>query len=705
MTTPRTTVVLVGQNPTPALLSALTLPSTHLTLIASDDTAPAAHRVAVALERLSSFPRSIRVLSVGPDPHDPRRVYKTLEHFHAKTGGRPWRLDYTGGTKVMSVVAALFHEQVLPEDSHPGSRRLRHYLDATHDLLRSADSSCPGLPVHSKGVDLATLAEIHGAHWREDRDPEPVRLFVQGGRQALMARYPDMTHAVRRGVVTEGRVVAHLRRHLRRDEHTEVLGPRQVVDPYRPERSIADFDAVVRHRHRVLCVETKTRPDDVIVRAGWTVAKARRVFGQAVSVLFVHAGPAVPHLREEITAYNPALSARNVHVWTLDDLLRRLTSFEDLRKAFFPGLGGTEPTTTLPSSIHPPGVDPPEHHPGHGDDPVLVTSLGGSRLGTLTAIHAHRPTRALILSSKQGLRGHVREAAARILHTLEHPNAPPADAARLKSEGYHDRVRFTAEPVDGSDADAVADTAHRWITEATEGPVVVDFTTGTKAMSLGLALAARRVGACATYQLARRRSLVCLTHGELPLRGRAGVDWSLVLPDHVPLNGPLPDRSDHVDTELLQAARETLERAARGPVEVWTDTALTGSVEAGVVAERPSLILTFDDRAVGLAAPAWRRTRGKRTHTVSPGAWAQSVFAATMYLNLRCDVAGTVVALTRPGGDVSRAVELVDWITHTDPDDRREPAGLRFGDPLHPLVATADPDMLPDLLDVDVGGL
>src|SRR5699024_3157804 len=146
----------------------------------------------------------------------------------------------------------------------------------------------------------------------EDRDPEPVRLFVQGGRQALMARHPDMTHAVRRGVVAAGRVVAHLRRHLSRDEHTEALRPRQGVDPYRPERSIADFAAVVRHRHRVLCVVTKTRPDDVIARAGWTVAKARRVFGQAVSVLFVHSGPPAPHLREEITAYNPALSARNV---------------------------------------------------------------------------------------------------------------------------------------------------------------------------------------------------------------------------------------------------------------------------------------------------------------------------------------------------------------------------------------------------------
>ena len=45
---PRTTVVLVGQNPTPALLSALTLSTPDLALVASDDTAPAAHRVAGA---------------------------------------------------------------------------------------------------------------------------------------------------------------------------------------------------------------------------------------------------------------------------------------------------------------------------------------------------------------------------------------------------------------------------------------------------------------------------------------------------------------------------------------------------------------------------------------------------------------------------------------------------------------------------------
>lgn len=706
MATPRTAVVLVGQNPTPALLSALTLPTAHLALVASDDTAPAAQRVAVAVTRLSPSPRSIRVLSVGPDPHDPRRVHQTLDHFHMEIGGRPWLLDYTGGTKVMSVTAALFQEQALPEDGHPEARSRRYYLDATRNLLRSADGTCPGLPVHSEGVDLATLAGLHGARWREDRDPEPVRLFVQGGKQALVARYPDMTHAVRRGVVAEGRVVAHLRRHLRRDEHTEVLGPRQVVDPHRPDRSIADFDAVVRHRHRVLCVETKTCPDDVIARAGWTVTKARRVFGQAVSVLFVHSGPAAPRLREEITSYNPALSARNVHVWNLDDLLSRLTSFEDLRKTFFPGLGAAEPIpTTPPPSVHPPGVDPPEHHPGHGDGPVLVTSLGGSRLGTLTAIHAHRPAQALILSSRQGLRGRMREAAARTLHTVENPGAPPADAARLKSEGYRDRVRFTPDPIDGSDANAIADTAHRWIAEAAPGPVVVDFTTGTKAMSLGLALAARRSGACATYQLARRRSVVCLTHGELPLHGRARVDWSLVLPDHIPLDGPLPAHSDHVDTELLQAAREALEKAAYGQVGVWADAALAGPAEANAISERPSLVLTFEDRAVGLAAPTWRRLRGKHTHAVSPGAWAQSVFAATMYLNLSCDVAGTVVALTRQGSDVSRAVELVDWITHTDPDDRRRTDGIRFGDPLRPLVVTGDPGALPDLLDVDVGRL
>src|SRR5699024_11979276 len=118
---------------------------------------------------------------------------------------------------------------------------------------------------------------------------------------------------------------------------------------------------------------------------GWTVAKARRVFGQAASVLFVHSGPPAPHLREAITAYNPALSARNVHVWNLDALLRRLTPFEDLRKTFFPGLGGTEPTTTLPATTHPPGVDPPHPHPPHPADPVHTPTLHRRHLTTRPA--------------------------------------------------------------------------------------------------------------------------------------------------------------------------------------------------------------------------------------------------------------------------------------------------------------------------------
>src|SRR5699024_10790705 len=74
------------------------------------------------------------------------------------------------------------------------------------------------------------------------------------------------------------------------------------------------FDAVVRHRHRVLCVETKTRADDVEARAGWTLAKARRVFGNAVCVLFVHTGPADPRLRAAMFDHNPAPTAPNTHL-------------------------------------------------------------------------------------------------------------------------------------------------------------------------------------------------------------------------------------------------------------------------------------------------------------------------------------------------------------------------------------------------------
>ncbi|MFD6951643.1 CRISPR-associated protein [Nocardiopsis sp. TSRI0078] len=727
MDSPRAAAVLVGRNPTPALLSALTLPADHLALVASDGTRHLARRVAAAVERLAS-PESVRVVSVGPDPHDFGAVTDTMAALHRAGGGEPWFLDYTGGTKVMSVAAALLHERVLPEDRHPHTRRWRHYLDAARDTLRTFDGSHPGRPVVSDGVDLCTLAGIHGARWLEDRDPEPVRLFVQGGRQALQARFPDLSPAVRRGVVAEGRVLSHLLRHTRRHSDTEVIGARQVADPRHPDGSIADFDAIVRYRHRVLCVEAKTRPEDVVARAGWTVAKARRVFGTAAQVLFVHTGPSVPGLRERVTAYNPALSARNVHVWSLDDLLSRLTSFEEIRRAFFPGPGAPAPgartgSGSVPPPPEPAAPPPPEHHPGPGDRPVLVTSLGGSRLGTLTAVHAHRPAGTLILPSRQSVRDGVRESAARTLHAAEHPGAPPADAARLREAGYRDRVRFTPDPVDGFDADAVAAVARDWIIRERDTdpppPVIADITTGTKAMSLGLALAARRSGACATYQLARRRAVVCLTHGALPLRGRARVDWSLVLPGYTPLTGDRPGEGagspslslddrvcraarTQVDTGLLDAARAALVRAAGGRAGVWMDASLTDPEECLTAQERPSLVLTFDDRAVGLTAPGRyrRRTPGGRAHEVGRGAWAQSVFAATVHLGTRCDVAGTVIALARPGGDVGRAVELVDWIAHAEPE--REPGRITFGEPLRPLVAVASPDALPPLFDTDV---
>ncbi|WP_017614450.1 PDDEXK family nuclease [Nocardiopsis salina] len=703
--TPRTSVVLVGRNPTPALLSALTLPHDHLVLLCSDDTLQAAHRVAEAV-RARTAPASVHVASVGPDPHDPKSVRDRLRILEGLREGRPWYLDYTGGTKIMSVAAALLHEQALPPDRHPRAPAWRLYLDPRRDLLRTADPDHPGLPVDTAHVDLAALAGVHGSHWIEDRDPEPVRLVLQGGTQALDARHPRLGPAARRGIVAEARVLAHLRRHLRRAPDTEVLGPRRVADPARPGDSVADFDAVVRHRHRVLCVEAKTRPGDVEARAGWTVAKARRVFGNAVSVLFVHTGPARPRLREAMLEHNPALNARNTHVWSLDDLLRRLSSFDDLRSAFFPGL---DPAPLRPCAHAPPPAcpDPPERHPGPETAPAMVTALGGSRLGTLTAVHAHRPARTLILSSHQGMREHVREAAARTLHRAEHPDAPPADAAHLKEHGYRDRVRFGADPVDGSDVHAVASGAHTWISAQNGRPALVDLTTGTKAMSLGLALAARHSGACATYQLARERTLICLTHGRLPLPDRAAVDWSLVLTGHTPLHGPLSADPLHVDAPLLEAARTALTRATTAHVQTWVDTTLADPDRAHTARERPSLVLTCGDRALGLTAPAWRlrRPHDRRTRRVSPGAWAQSVHAATLHLNLRCDVAGTVLALTRPGGDVGRARELVDWITHTPPGAGTTEPRITFDDPLRPLVLAADPGDPPAPLHTDLASL
>ncbi|WP_017606284.1 hypothetical protein [Nocardiopsis alkaliphila] len=690
---PDTAVVLVGQNPTPALLAALTMPVGRLLLVCSQATLVMARRVAAAVDRLRSD-RSTRVLSMGPDPHDPEAITALLERVQRALAGRPWYLDYTGGTKIMSVAAALYHERSHPPRSH----HLRRYLDPHSD------------PTGAQVVDLRTLAEVHGVHWIQQRDPAPVRRFLQGGERALREAYPCLPEGELNGIVAEGCVLAHLRRSTRGRPDTEVLGARRVADPYRPGGSIADFDVLLRHRHRVLCVEVKSRAEDVVARAGWTVAKSRRVFGGATQVLFVYTGPVVEDLRERITVYNPALSARTVHVWHMDALMKRISSFDALRRAFFPSLGARSPAP-VPDSPRPVPGPPafPRHHPKPSEGPLLVTPLGGSRLGALTALHAHRPSRALVLPSKQSLRANVREAAARTLYAVEHPKRPTPDAEALRT--YRDRVRLAADPVDGFDPEAVATAVREWIAREHDGrcPVVVDFTTGTKAMSLGLAKAALGAGGCATYQLARERAVVCLRHGRSALRGRAGPDWSLVLSGYEPLEGELarlvhgPAR-EQVEVELLDLAARRLAAAASGPCRVWWDSSLQDSSAFLTAQERPTLVLAFDDRAVGLAAPAWRRRRTPRgpRREVSPGGWAQSVFAATTHLSVRCDVAGTLVALTRPGRDVTRAGELVDWVAQgTSEGASGERIG--FGDPNRPLVVEVDPRVPPAVLDTDVG--
>ena len=715
MDTPRVAVVLVGRNPTPALLSSLTLPADRIVLLSSDGTRPLAERTAAALARLAPD-RTVRVEGVGSDPHDPAGIAAALERIHRDHGTAPGHLDYTGGTKVMSVAAALYRDAAVPGAAAP----VRYYLDPASDLLRPVDPGRPPIPVADDGIDLGVLADIHGSRWLLDRDPATVSAALRGGARGLREAFPGLHPTEVRGVVNEADVLRHLRRITRGRNGVEVLGPRRVADPYHPADSIADFDALVRFRHRVLCVEVKSGAEDVVVRAGWTVAKARRVFGNVAKVLFVYTGPAVPGLRERIAAYSPALSSSQVQVWSLDDLRTRLTDAEALRKAFFPGQA--EPARTFTDTAAPVRPAAPTAAPpapvcavtAPVAPPVLVTALGSSRLGLLAAVHTHRPERALLLSSRQGVRTGVREAAVRALYAAEHPGTPVPDADRLRESGYRDRIRFAADPVDGSEAGAVADAAHAWIAQACAQdpgrPVIVDITTGTKAMSLGLALAARRSGACVACQVVRDRKVVCLTHGGASVQERAVVDWSLVLDGYTPLNGPLTDAvcprsARQVDVPLMAAAAESLVRAASGPVEMWIDRSLSDPETADAARERPSLVLTFDDRALGLSAPTWRRpARSGAVRRVSRGAWAQSISAATGHLNLRCDVAGKLMALSRPGGDIRRAAELVAWITHEEPE--RDPGdGWGFGDPQRPVLVVADPAEPSEQWDVDISTL
>ncbi|MEY9212773.1 hypothetical protein NI17_004030 [Thermobifida halotolerans] len=703
---PQTLVALVGTNPTPILLSALTYRPRRLVLVHSAGTAAQARRIA---ERFTDVERSAAadLFCLGQDVGDFSAVQegyaRLLEEYGTALADTPWRLCFTGGTKPMSVVFALEHAELFPE-----RHDWRGYVDATGGDIRFTDGS--GRPVDHRGLSVAALAALHGVELARTPDHELVELVARQprrGEQEVRRRLPDARHLA--GVLAEGRVLRCFRElaaHAAAGE-VEVAHSLFVPDP-RPGRgggqhAIGDFDLVVRHRHRVLCVECKTAPQDVPRSAGWTVTKARRVFGDAALVLFVYRGGSSGEL-----AANPRLDrVTDDDVWAFNRHLRgqagrrpqvRVLTDRQVRE-LGPGwaeeLFGPEPRKWERRGVLPP-IAPGE---ATGRDPLLISAVGGSRLGVLGAVYAHRPARTVLVRTPEidvtTLRPPVEAAMA---HARGEPVPPPRRGRRSRRGGGSGAVSCLDRAVAAADIPAAVEAVRAEIHRARrEGrPVVLDVTAGSKAASVALALAAHAVDTIAyTDPLTRRVSVFTPADPE-PARpfDAPEVAWSSVLGGYEPLDRPLPAvvgrfAAQQVDAELLEeAARVVADRAeARGRrARRWVDgeaRALPGQPtgyrwtdgELGQFAaqERPTLVVTVADRAVGLTAPRERHHRYRRGVDVYPpepdrmrrltaGEWAHSVYAAASRLSALCGVAGRTLALAHGVGlDPNRTADLVDW--------------------------------------------
>ncbi|MDA0566379.1 hypothetical protein LG943_18960 [Streptomonospora sp. S1-112] len=349
--------------------------------------------------------------------------------------------------------------------------------------------------------------------------------------------------------------------------------------------------------------------------------------------------------------------------------------------------------------------------------------LGGSRLSVLAAVRACLPARAVLLFTRQSEKelSALDSAVRRTLFAAEDPAAFRAVnrrrlAARLRRDGYPDRVKFAEAAVDAADVADVAARARAKIDQYADAdaPVVADITIGTKAMSTGLALAAHERGGCITYVSPLTREVYCRTHGPVGRHGPAAVEWRLLLRGYRFLTGSLaeavaPIAARQIDVALIDAAADQIRALAAGhDVAAWVDDTVTAGappLPQYSAPQRPTVVLTVADRALGLSAP--RRTRlryftsggAHLEQDVGAGGWAHDVFASAALLNVRCGTAGTTLALHRPGdGDPRRALDLIDWFswwrgTGHDADDTAPPADTitAHEDTRRPRVVSADP--------------
>ncbi len=495
-------VVTVGTSPMPVLLAlaanAAEVSLAGVVLLHSDETAGVAERVRLAVGfAQTEIPLSrVRTVGIGADASDVAAVVSAVEEQFIELepslppaspigqdedepsvgvqwgSGRRVLLDYTGGTKSMTVGVVGWH------DRRGGAPADRSYVDATHDVLRRDDGTWE--PVHPPvWLTLGVIATAHGYTLTPDSRSGTSKAGDDAEQQVATAVTrlvkDHVTHAARHGCPSCAALLGGVHDVGNHVEIAKNVAARRL----RGGERFTEFDVVLRWGHHVVCIETKTSGDRAVWESGWAVRRGDTVFGSGAATLILHIrGRAPSRDLQKTGALRPSAYVGDFTILTLRRLERSPNPVHDHLFPAPPQFVDRQVTTSIAPAGH---LRPPS--------PLLVvTAVGSSRLAPVSAafaaLHLYRRDRPGLDAGDVDVRiltsGTVDETALQ------------ASVVTVLQAGGFSRARqdVSIVRVDVTNAAAVTDAALRLVNTVAAQAVWFDGTAGTKAATAGLVRAA-----------------------------------------------------------------------------------------------------------------------------------------------------------------------------------------------------------------------
>ena len=348
---PEHLVATVGLNPLPVTLAIMTLRPVSVQLVCSHASLEEAERIATVIRAISvesdwAAPCFASPIVVSAD--DLAAAAATLEPYFASLKA-PFRLDYSGGTKVMTVAAVTAHMEFHADFDERGGC-WRTIVDDTSGTVIDGSKAGRRHATDSRGLTIARVAELHGytltgTPLASDGVAElekPIADTYCGlgkvdarsndtlahslNRTELLAPFADEVRKSARaiGIEPDGSrlvkvsdlrgqwrelLIAHLLLHLldedrdARDAVSEILFDANLRTNEFPstDRKDAQFDLVVRSGHRVLALEVKSNARDAVEFLSERLIPSRWPFGTAVTSVVAAAAGVFAGKGKEVT--------------------------------------------------------------------------------------------------------------------------------------------------------------------------------------------------------------------------------------------------------------------------------------------------------------------------------------------------------------------------------------------------------------------